>query len=147
MRAKQQKKADEVRRVRVEASLKQQEKVAVALAEKRVTLEKRREAVEQEWEKERLLSAVEKRVSEQEKRENVERLQRMEQYARQQLLRRISDEDARSRALKEQKRAMALARQQVTLQALRRKHALGEVVEELRRTSRWKRVDDALGAL
>ncbi|TYZ68274.1 hypothetical protein PybrP1_003423 [[Pythium] brassicae (nom. inval.)] len=143
-RASQQRQDEDVRRKRLDAARSQRENEAAALRSKRQEVEEKLARAEAERERARQLQAVEKTLVGEEKQQTVERIRRREEYARLQLLARISGEDERSRAIKARKHALLQARQQVALDSLLRKHRIGQAVEQLRRSNKWDKYEDIL---
>lgn len=144
-RAAKSKQDEQVRHKRLEAAHALRQKHVSELLAKREQLEAKMELSQQEREKARLLAQVQHEMEIAQKEENVARIQRMEAYARQQLIRRISSADARSRAVKERKQALLHARQQVSTEAMIRRHRLAEAVEKLRTSStKWEKIEETL---
>ncbi|ETL83573.1 hypothetical protein L917_16473 [Phytophthora nicotianae] len=144
-RAAKSKQEEQVRKNRLDAAHALRQKHVSELLAKREQLEAKMEDTQHEREKARLLAQVEHQLSITQKEQNVARIQRMEAYARQQLLQRIASADARSRAVKERKRALLQARQQVATEAMIRRHRLAEAVEKLRTTStKWDKIEEIL---
>lgn len=144
-RAAKSKQDEAVRQKRLEAAHALQEKHVSELLSKREQLEAKMENTQQEREKARLLAQVEHQLGVSRKEQNVERIQRMEEYARQQLMRRISSADARSRAVKERKQALLQTRQQVATEAMIRRHRLADAVDKMRTSStKWEKIEETL---
>ncbi|KAG7400649.1 hypothetical protein PHYBOEH_004916 [Phytophthora boehmeriae] len=144
-RAAKSKQEENIRQQRLESAHAQQEKRVSELRAKREDLEAKMEASQQEREKARLLAQVEHQLSVAQKEENVARIQRMEAYARQQLIRKITSADERSRAIKERKHALLQARQQVSTGAMIRRHRLAEAVDKMRTSSNaWDKIEETL---
>ncbi|KAK1928777.1 Reticulocyte-binding protein 2 a [Phytophthora citrophthora] len=147
-RAAKSKQDESVRQKRLEAAHALREKHVSELLLKRDQLEAKMEDTQQEREKARLLAQVEHQLGVSRKEQNVERIQRMEAYARDQLMRRISSADARSRAVKERKQALLQTRQQVATEAMIRRHRLADAVEKMRTTSaKWEKIEETLYVL
>ncbi|RLN48282.1 hypothetical protein BBJ28_00000808 [Nothophytophthora sp. Chile5] len=138
---------EKVRQQRLNAAHALRQKNVSELLVRRQQLEEKMDATQHEREKARLLAQVERQLEVAEKEENVARIQRIEAYAREQLIRRISSADARSRAVKERKQALLQARQQVTTDAMLRRHRLGEAVEKLRSSTNWDKIEETLYGL
>lgn len=143
-RSLQQRKDDDVRQKRLEMAMQQREKEKSRLLTKRQELEEKLERVNEERERVRLLNTVERTLSVEEKQHNVERIKRKEEYARLQLLQRISHEDERSRAIKMQKHALMQARKHVALDAMVRKHRIAQAVEQLHTSNKWDKIEETL---
>jgi hypothetical protein len=147
-RAAKSKQEEQVRQKRIEAAHALRQKDVSELLAKRDQLEAKMEATQQEREKARLLAQVEHQLAIAQKEQNVVRIQRMEAYAREQLVRRISSADARSRAVKQRKHALLQARQQVSTEAMIRRHRLAEAVEKMRTSStKWDKIEETLYGL
>ncbi|KAL3660263.1 hypothetical protein V7S43_014793 [Phytophthora oleae] len=144
-RATKSKQDELVRQKRLEAAHALREKHVSELLSRREQLETKMENTQQEREKARLLAQVEHQLGIAQKEQNVERIQRMENYAREQLIRRISSADARSRAVKERKQALLQTRQQVATEAMIRRHRLADAVEKVRTSStKWEKIEEML---
>ncbi|KAH7482466.1 Reticulocyte-binding protein 2-like protein a [Phytophthora ramorum] len=147
-RAAKSKHEEMVRQKRLDAAHALRQKHTSELLAKREQLEATMEITHQEREKARLLMQVEHQLEISEKEENVARIQRMEAYAREQLIRRISSADARSKSVKERKQALLHARQQVSTETMIRRHRLAEAVEKLRTSStNWDKIEETLYGL
>ncbi|KAG7379974.1 hypothetical protein PHYPSEUDO_007883 [Phytophthora pseudosyringae] len=147
-RAAKSKQEELVRQKRLDAAHALRHKHVGELLAKREQLEVKMEITEQEREKARLLEQLEHQLAISQKEQNVARIQRMEAYAREQLERRISSADARSRAVKERKQALLQARQQVATEAMIRRHRLAEAVEKMRTSStKWDKIEETLYGL
>ncbi|KAF4037923.1 hypothetical protein GN244_ATG09938 [Phytophthora infestans] len=143
-RAAKSKQEDQVRQ-RLDAAHALRQKHVSELLAKREQLETKMETTQQEREKGRLLAQVEHQLAITQKEQNVARIQRMEAYAREQLMRRITSADARSKAVKERKKALLKARQQAATEAMIRRHRLAEAVDKLRTTStKWDKIEEIL---
>ncbi|CEG47874.1 uncharacterized protein PHALS_05202 [Plasmopara halstedii] len=144
-RAAKSKQEEIVRQKRLDAANGIRQNHVRQLMLKREQVEAQMIISQQEREKERLLAQVEHQLQVTQKEENVARIQRMEEYAREQLVKRISLADARSKAVKERKEALLQARHQAATEAMIRRHRLAEAVEKLRRsTSKWDKVEEYL---
>ncbi|RLN68286.1 hypothetical protein BBJ29_000843 [Phytophthora kernoviae] len=144
-RAAKSKQEEHIRQKRLESAYAQQQKHVSELLAKREDLEAKMETSQQEREKSRLLVQVEHQLGVAQKEENVARIQRMEAYARQQLMRKITSADDRSRAIKERKQALLQARQQASTEAMIRRHRLTEAVDKMRTSSNtWDKIEETL---
>ncbi|KAE8876978.1 hypothetical protein PF003_g38900 [Phytophthora fragariae] len=147
-RAAKSKQDEQIRQKRLEAAHSLRQKHVSELLAKRDQLEAKMEITQQEREKARLLAQVEHELAMSQKEQNVARIQRMEEYAREQLTRRISSADARSRAVKERKQALLQARQQVSTETMIRRHRLAEAVEKMRTSAtKWDKIEETLYGL
>ncbi|GMF13964.1 unnamed protein product [Phytophthora lilii] len=148
VRAAKSKQEELIRQKRLEAAHALRQQHVSELLVKREQFEAKMEVAQQEREKAHLLAQVEHQLEIAHKKENVARIQRMEAYAREQLIRRISSADARSRAVKERKQALLQARQQVSTEAMIRRHRLAEAVEKMRTSStKWDKIEETLYGL
>ncbi|OWZ05508.1 hypothetical protein PHMEG_00022393 [Phytophthora megakarya] len=147
-RAAKSKQDELVRQKRLETAQSIRQKNVSELLAKRDQLQAKMEIIQQEREKARLLAQVEHQLEITQKEQNVARIQRMEAYARQQLVRRIASADARSMAVKERKQALLQTRQQMSMEAMIRRHRLAETIEKLRTSStKWEKIEETLYAL
>jgi hypothetical protein len=146
-RAAFQKKEEEIRQKRLEAARKHHEDGVARILTKRSAMEHKLEEVYRERERERLLTIVEKELSHEEKVKTVERLKRVEEYNRMLMIQKISEEDARSRSIKEKKKQIMEARQKIALDSLLRKHKIHQAMEQLRQSNKWDKIEETLYAI
>lgn len=146
-RSAKQKHEELVRQKRLEAARTNRIQHASRLMAKRQEMEEKVNKLAEEKEKERVLQTIEKQLQVEEKMQNVERIKRVSDYARSQLLERILDSDDRSREVKARRQALLEARQKIALDSLIRKHRIEQTVERLRRTNDWDKIEESLYAL
>lgn len=146
-RSLKQKQEEQVRQKRLEAARANREQHASRLVAKRQEMEEKLSKLAEEKEKERVLQTIDKQLQAEEKMQNVERIKRVTDYARTQLLERILDSDERSREVKARRQALLEARQKIALDSLIRKHKIEQTVERLRRTNDWDKIEESLYAM
>ncbi|RHY21500.1 hypothetical protein DYB32_009799, partial [Aphanomyces invadans] len=114
-RAERNKKEEEIRVQRVEAARTHQQARVQTIVEKRSQLESHLDVVYHERVKDRALKSVEREMTLEEKKANVERIKKVEEFNRLQTLIKISQEDSRSRMIKLKKQALIEARKKIAL--------------------------------
>ncbi|KDO21076.1 hypothetical protein SPRG_13783 [Saprolegnia parasitica CBS 223.65] len=143
-RAERNRKEEEIRLQRVEAARNNQSERVDTIVKKRHQLETHLDVVYTERSKERTLKSVERDLTLEEKKANVERLKKVEEFNRIQTLLRISEEDERSRMIKIKKQALIDARKKIALESLVRKHRIAEAVGNMRISNKWDNINEIM---
>ncbi|CAK4721924.1 unnamed protein product [Aphanomyces euteiches] len=143
-RAERNKKEEEIRLQRVEAARNNQETRIHTIVEKRQQQESHLDVVYHERMKERVLKSVERDLTLEEKKANVERIKKVEEFNRVQTLMKISQEDSRSRMIKMKKQALIEARKKIALESLVRKHRIAEAVGHMRISNKWENINEIM---
>ncbi|ETV99980.1 hypothetical protein, variant [Aphanomyces invadans] len=143
-RAERNKKEEEIRVQRVEAARTHQQARVQTIVEKRSQLESHLDVVYHERVKDRALKSVEREMTLEEKKANVERIKKVEEFNRLQTLIKISQEDSRSRMIKLKKQALIEARKKIALESLVRKHRIAEAVGNMRISNKWDNMHDIM---
>ncbi|ETV70524.1 hypothetical protein, variant [Aphanomyces astaci] len=143
-RAERSRKEEEIRIQRVEAARNNQQSRVQTIVEKRSQLESHLDVVYHERIKDRTLKCVERDVTFEEKKANVERIKKVEEFNRLQTLMKISQEDSRSRMIKMKKQALIEARKKIALESLVRKHRIAEAVGNMRISNKWDNINEIM---
>ncbi|OQR92133.1 hypothetical protein ACHHYP_04072 [Achlya hypogyna] len=143
-RAERNRKEEEIRLQRVEAARNNQNERVESIVKKRHQLDTHLDIVYSERHKERTLKSVERDLTLEEKKANVERLKKVEEFNRIQTLIRISEEDERSRMIKLKKQALIDARKKIALESLVRKHRIAEAVGNMRISNKWDNINEIM---
>ncbi|RHY97488.1 hypothetical protein DYB37_007022 [Aphanomyces astaci] len=143
-RAERSRKEEEIRIQRVEAARNNQQSRVQTIVEKRSQLESHLDVVYHERIKDRTLKCVERDVTFEEKKANVERIKKVEEFNRLQTLLKISQEDSRSRMIKMKKQALIEARKKIALESLVRKHRIAEAVGNMRISNKWDNINEIM---
>ncbi|OQS03609.1 hypothetical protein THRCLA_04071 [Thraustotheca clavata] len=143
-RAERNRKEEEIRLQKVEAARNNQNERVDTIVKKRQQLESHLDVVYSERYKERTLKSVERDLTLDEKRANVERLKKVEEFNRIQTLIKISEEDERSRMIKVKKQALIDARKKIALDSLVRKHRIAEAVGNMRISNKWDNINEIM---
>ncbi|KAF0690508.1 Aste57867_18098 [Aphanomyces stellatus] len=144
LRAERNRKEEEIRVQRVEAARNNQQSRVQTIVQKRAQLESHLDVVYHERHKERTLKSVERDLTLEEKKSNVERIKKVEEFNRLQTLMKISQEDSRSRMIKMKKQALLEARKKIALESLVRKHRIAEAVGHMRITNKWDNINEIM---
>lgn len=87
------------------------------------------------------LKSVERACVMHDKAESVARIQRLAEYNRLVMCRKINSDDAKTRQIKEKKAALIEARKTFALASTLRKHQIAEAVEQMRVSNNWNLID------
>lgn len=143
-RSLRRKEEDELRKKRFDAALTQYESAAQHLLTKRKLFEEKQAALLGGREKERTLTTLEKHLSLEDKHHNVERIKRVEEYTRFQMIKKIAEKDARTRMLKEKKKEMINQSKQIARASFLRKVRISEAVDQFRVSKKWDKLEEKL---
>lgn len=138
-------KEEQIRHQRLQQARQIQKERVRSIVKRRQKLEKHLEEVYDARNREHALRTVEKTLTLDEKKKNVERIQKVDEYIRMQRLKKIAEEDEKSRAIKKKKQVLLEARRTFALESNRRKHNIAEAVEKMRVTNNWGSIDKLLG--
>nr|CCA19988.1 conserved hypothetical protein [Albugo laibachii Nc14]CCA23298.1 conserved hypothetical protein [Albugo laibachii Nc14] len=138
------KEEDEMRKKRFGAALLQHESATQHLLTKRKLFEEKQAALISGRQKERALTMLEKHLTLEDKHHNVERIKRVEEYNRAQMLKKIADKDTRTRILKEKKKEMINQSKQIARASFLRKVRISEAVDQFRVSKKWDQLEEKL---
>ncbi|CAM9703462.1 unnamed protein product [Chrysoparadoxa australica] len=137
-------KKEEFLRKRLENSYRDRADHRADIINRRVEKDKFYAVVKAEREKEMAVRMLKNELSQQDKKENIERIKRIDQFVKLQTMKRIEEETHRSEAVAEQRQYLIDQRKSAALQAMHQKYCIKEAMERMKATNKFHSLDAIL---